>query len=134
MQLSCPTVVTEALPPRALERRSFAGHARASLQSKSFYGRHAMVDAKLKAQSPEAVGLDSAKVEELFARVAKEVDEGLLPACQVAIARKGRVGAFATFGAANDRSLFNVFSCTKAITSAAGWLVIQEGKLDVTER
>ena len=93
-----------------------------------------MIDAKLSAESPEAIGLDGAKVDELLKRVAKEVEEGLLPACQVAIAREGKVGAFATFGAATDRSLFNVFSCTKAITSAAGWLMIQEGKLDTTER
>jgi len=34
--------------------------------------------------------------------------------------------------ATND-TLYCVFSCTKAITSAAGWMVIQEGKLELDE-
>jgi CubicO group peptidase (beta-lactamase class C family) len=92
-----------------------------------------MIPAHLRAR-PEDIGLDGAKVEELLARVAREVEEGLLPACQVALARNGRVGALATFGAATDDSLFNVFSCTKAITSAAAWLLVQEGRLDLSTR
>jgi CubicO group peptidase (beta-lactamase class C family) len=92
-----------------------------------------VIDSHLRA-APEDVGLDGAKVAELLARGAREVEEGLLPACQVAIARKGRVAALATFGAAVDSSLFNVFSCTKAITSAAAWLLIQERRLDVRAR
>jgi len=93
-----------------------------------------MIGGGLMADSPEAVGLDSSKLAELAARVRKEVDEGLLPASQYAIARHGKVAAFETFGDATNESLFNVFSSTKAITSAAGWLVIQDGKLDVGER
>ena len=84
--------------------------------------------------SPEEVGLDPEKVAALSERVRKEVEEGLLPSCQYAIARKGKVAAFETFGNATNESLYNVFSSTKAITSAAGWLVIQDGKLDVNER
>jgi len=67
-------------------------------------------------------------------RARKEVDDGLLPACQVAIARHGKIAAIASFGSATDESLFNVFSSTKAITSAAGWLVMQDGKLKMDER
>lgn len=93
-----------------------------------------MIESHLRAESPEAIGLDSRKVAALLERVAKEVEEGFLPACQVAIARRGRIGALATFGAATDDSLFNVFSCTKAITSAAGWLLLQDGLLDIGER
>jgi CubicO group peptidase (beta-lactamase class C family) len=92
-----------------------------------------MIPDRLRA-TPEEVGLDPEKVDELLKRVTKEVEEGLLPAVQIAIARNGKVAALATFGAATDASLFNVFSCTKAITSAAGWLLLQEGLLDLSER
>jgi CubicO group peptidase (beta-lactamase class C family) len=93
-----------------------------------------MIDPHFVAASPEDVGIDSDKLDALLARAAKEVDEGLLPACQIAIARNGKVAALASFGSANDESLFNVFSSTKAITSAAGWLVMQDGRLDINER
>lgn len=92
-----------------------------------------MIDAKFRAASPEDVGLDPEKINELLARTAQEVESGLLPSCQMAIAREGRIAAFATFGDATDESLFHIFSCTKAITSAAAWLLIQDGLLDVTE-
>ena len=85
------------------------------------------------APDPESVGVDPQRLEELFARVAREVDSGLLPSCQIAVARKGKIAALRSFGAAQDDDLFCVFSATKAITSAAAWLLIQEGKLDISE-
>src|SRR5262245_53252179 len=93
-----------------------------------------MIDSFFLADSPESVGIDGDKLDELLKRAAKEVDEGLLPACQIAIARNGKIAALASFGTATDDSLFNVFSSTKAITSAAGWLLMQDGKLDIGER
>jgi CubicO group peptidase (beta-lactamase class C family) len=102
-----------------------------------------MPDAGLFAASPESVGVDPEKLEALFARVEKEVREGLLPSVQVAVARQGRIAGMRTFGAvthagrpapATDDTLYVVFSATKAITSAAAWLLIQEGKLDPAER
>jgi CubicO group peptidase (beta-lactamase class C family) len=93
-----------------------------------------MIDPHFVAASPEEVGIDTEKLDGLLARAAKEVEEGLLPACQVAIARHGKIAALATFGDATDESLFNVFSSTKAITSAAGWLLMQDDKLKMDER
>jgi len=102
-----------------------------------------MPNPNLFAESPESVGVDSERLEALFARVEKEVREGLLPSAQVAVARNGRIAGMRTFGnvshqgrpapATND-TLYVVFSATKAITSAAGWLLLQEGKLDPGER
>jgi len=95
------------------------------------------------AEHPREVGLDPAKVEELFKRAEREVAEGLLPSCQIAIARNGKVGAMKAFGhavqggvdqPATDETLYCVFSCTKAIVSSAIWILIGEGKLDVKER
>lgn len=79
--------------------------------------------------SIEELGLDPAKVEALLQRTRREVDEGLLPGAQIAIARHGKVGVCESFGNANDNSLVCIFSATKGITSAAAWLLFQEGKL-----
>lgn len=96
------------------------------------------------AESPESVGVDPERLEALLDRARREVREGLLPSAQIALARRGKLVALETFGharfeagaeaeATND-TLYCIFSCTKAITSAAAWLVIQEGKLSLDER
>ncbi len=83
---------------------------------------------------PVELGIDPGKLAELMDRVKKEVDEGLLPAIQVALAKNGKLALFESYGDATNDSLFCIFSSTKAITSAAAWLLIQEGKLDITEK
>ncbi len=108
-----------------------------------------MIDSHFVAPSPEAVGIDPVRLEALLARAAREVEEGILPSAQIAIARHGKLAALRSFGrvrhegrgttatptaAATDDTLYLVFSCTKAITSAAAWLLMQEGKLDAAER
>ena len=90
--------------------------------------------------SPEEVGLDPERLEALFQRAAREVEQGILPSAQIAIARHGKLVGMRTFGtvryeghpapATND-TLYCVFSSTKAITSAAAWMLIEEGKLDI---
>ena len=82
---------------------------------------------------PRSIGLDPERLRALTDRVRREVDEGLLPSVQVAVARDGRLGLFETFGDADNDTLYCIFSSTKAITSAAGWLVIQDGDLDIGE-
>jgi CubicO group peptidase (beta-lactamase class C family) len=100
-------------------------------------------DAAFFAANPEDVGIDSLKLEALFDRTQREIREGLLPAAQIAIARNGKLAGFRSFGTvkhqgqpapASNETLFCVFSCTKAITSAAAWLLMQEGKLAIDER
>ena len=82
---------------------------------------------------PRSIGLDPERLEALRARVRQEVNAGLLPSAQIAVAREGRLGLFETFGDADNDTLYCVFSSTKAITSAAAWLLIQDGDLDVSE-
>ena len=78
--------------------------------------------------------LNVEKVEALLQRAGKEVDDGLLPAAQLAIARQGEVVLQQSYGSAQDDSLICVFSATKAITSAAAWLLFQQGELAEEER
>lgn len=87
-----------------------------------------------KLEHATAAGLVPERLDKFVARVRREVDEGLLPAVQVAVARDGQVAYTDTFGAAGADSLFCVFSATKAVTSAAAWLLFQAGELDERER
>ena len=59
-----------------------------------------MSEAQFYASGPAEAGLDPAKVEAMLERAQREVREGLLPSCQVAIARNGKIGAAAAFGEA----------------------------------
>lgn len=74
--------------------------------------------------------LDAAKIDRLLARVRREVDEGLAPAVQIAVAHEGEVVVDATYGAPDD-SRFVVFSATKALVAAAVWSLIDRGDLDI---
>jgi CubicO group peptidase (beta-lactamase class C family) len=103
----------------------------------------AMIDPRAMASSPESVGVDSARLAELFERADREVREERLPAVQLAVAREGKIAALHHFGtvthegraaAASDDTLFVIFSCSKAITSAAGWLLLEEGRLRLDDR
>lgn len=95
------------------------------------------------AASPEAVGVDPERLEALYARVARDVEQGILPAAQVAVARHGRIAGMRSFGtvthegrpapATND-TLFVAFSCSKAVTSATAWLLLDEGLLTLDGR
>jgi len=87
-----------------------------------------------KLEHATVAGLVPERLEKFVARVRREVDEGLLPAVQVAVARDGKVAYTDTFGAAGADSLFCVFSATKAVTSAAAWLLFQAGGLEESER
>lgn len=81
----------------------------------------------------DGLDLDRAAVAALLSRARREVDQGHLPAAQVALAQHGRLAVFESFGAAEADSLFCIFSATKAITSSAAWLLKQDGLLDEAE-
>lgn len=102
-----------------------------------------MIDTTLMAARPEDVGIDSEKLEVVFARAARDVEQGVLPSAQVAVARQGRLAGMRTFGTAiqggserpaTDDTLYHVFSSTKAIVAAATWLLFEERLLRLDER
>src|SRR5438093_4431882 len=64
-------------------------------------------------------------VDDLLARARREVDEGLLPSCQLAVARDGEVILFESFGDA-PAPRYVVFSITKALVASAIWLLVGE--------
>jgi CubicO group peptidase (beta-lactamase class C family) len=95
------------------------------------------------ANNPAEVGLNPDKVQALFDRAEREIKEGVLPACQFAIARNGKIGLMHTFGEAvqggatkpaTNETIFVIMSATKALTASALWLLIQEGKVRPQDR
>lgn len=78
-------------------------------------------------------GIDKAKLDILRTRARKEVEEGLLPSVQFAVARSGEIVWSEAIGAAGIETLYPIFSCTKAVLASAAWLLIQEGQLDKDE-
>ena len=80
------------------------------------------------------LGLVVDRLKALLDRSEKEIEDGLLPAAQIAMARNGELLFEYAIGKANVDSLICIFSATKAITSAAAWLLIQDGKLSETEQ
>eukprot|EP01051_Picozoa_sp_SAG22_P017925 SAG22_NODE_2882_length_2126_cov_2.271337_1_plen_212_part_00 len=89
----------------------------------------------LLAPSPEAAGVSSTAVAALFASAEQHVVDGTLGACSLAVARHGRLAAAAAFGRdpssapVTDRSLFHLYSSTKAIVAAACWKLVDQGLL-----
>jgi len=71
--------------------------------------------------------VDDAALAELIARCQREVDEGLLPSSQIAVARGDQVITFETFGKAAPGSRYVIFSATKPVVASAFWLLLGEG-------
>ncbi len=102
-----------------------------------------MVAPAFVASKPEDVGIDPEKLEAVFARVKRDVDDGILPSASVAVARQGKVAGFRVFGQAmqggvmkpaTEDTLYSIFSSTKAIVGAATWTLFEEGLLKLDEK
>jgi len=73
--------------------------------------------------------LDDAKVDTLLERARREIDEGLLPSCQLALALDGDVIVDQCFGDSNVDTRYVIFSCSKGIVAGAVWLAFGDGIL-----
>ena len=77
-------------------------------------------------QSPATV--DRAGLDALVARARRDVDEGVLPSCQLALAHDGAVVVDETFGA-DASTRYVTFSVTKAFVGSLAWMLIGDGVL-----
>ncbi|MGH8977980.1 MAG: serine hydrolase domain-containing protein [Acidimicrobiia bacterium] len=80
---------------------------------------------------PTELGIDEAAWAALMTRARAEVDSGLLPSCQLALARDGRAVAI-TLGDAAPNSRYVIFSATKPVVASAVWKLIGSGAIDVS--
>lgn len=87
------------------------------------------------------VATPSAQTVALDARIARFVDEAVLPGAVVLTARNGRVEHLAAFGSQDvadgapmaPDTLFRIFSMTKPITAAAVMMLVDDGKVSLDE-
>ncbi len=86
---------------------------------------------------PRALGLNPQRLAKLDRAAAAAVRAARLPAAQLAVARRGRLGLLRSYSSAGpppETPLFVCMSITKALTSAAIWLLLQEGALRLEDR
>src|SRR5438874_11568221 len=92
-----------------------------------------------RAESPEQVGLSSARLERLAGVIRADVEKKVIPGAVLAIARGGRLGYAEAFGwrdreggaAMTSDAIFRVASMTKPITSVAAMMLAEEGRLEI---
>ena len=79
-------------------------------------------------------GTNQAKLDQLLTRAQREVDSGLLPSCQLAVAKDGEIIASEAFGNATTDTRYVMFSATKAIVASAFWQLLADGSLKTDQR
>jgi len=74
------------------------------------------------------------RVKSLLDRCRRDVEEGVLPSCQVSLAMDGEIVVEEAFGDATVATRYAVYSATKPFVAAAVWQLISEGAVDVDRR
>jgi len=75
-----------------------------------------------------------ARVDQLLARCRRDVEEGILPSCQMAVALDGELVVEEAFGEATTETRYVVFSATKPFVAGVMWQLITAGLVDPAER
>ena len=123
------------MPPNAYKRdrkRLAAGLLLAVCSSLSSYAADQLPSVK-----PETVGLSSARLDRLAQAIKQDVDHGRMPGAVVAIARKGKLAYYESFGfvdkAANTPmpkdAIFALASMTKPMVAVATLMLAEQGDL-----
>src|SRR3978361_403563 len=90
-----------------------------------------------------ALGFAAKPLDHLDALIQSHIAEGRYPGAQIALARNGKLALFRSYGeakteggsiAANNETLFLLFSQTKVLTSSAVWTLVEEGKLSFMDK
>jgi CubicO group peptidase (beta-lactamase class C family) len=77
--------------------------------------------------------LNPKAVSELLDRAQREIESGLLPSCQIALAINGELEVFETFGEETNDTRYVVYSATKAFVAGAMWALIGDGLVDSSQ-
>lgn len=83
----------------------------------------------MKSNSTASSPLVPAKVQALLTRVQREIDEGLLPSCQIALGYDGEIVLSECYGDTTPDTRYCVFSATKPMVAAAMWHLLAEGEI-----
>ncbi|EHR50089.1 penicillin-binding protein, beta-lactamase class C [Saccharomonospora marina XMU15] len=89
----------------------------------------------------EELGFDARRLSRIDRRMARYVDEGLLPGWLTVVARHGRVAHLSSYGhrdleaglGVEVDTLWRIYSMTKPITSLAAMMLFEEGEFELTD-
>ena len=75
-------------------------------------------------------------VDALVERAGREIDEGILPSCQLALAYDGEIVREVTIGdtPSGDATRYTIYSATKAVVVSAVWQLLAEGTIALDDR
>ena len=90
---------------------------------------------------PEEVGLSSDRLQRVGRALRSEIEAGKVPGAVAFVARKGRIVYFESFGVRDKASgdpmpkdaIFRLYSMTKPFTSVAAMMLMEEGKVLLTD-
>ena len=100
------------------------------------------VDARaLTATSPEEVGLSKERLARIGQALNGQIEARSFPGAVALVARKGRVAYFEAFGQLDPKTgapmtkdaIFRLYSMTKPFTSVAAMMLVEEGRLRLTD-
>ena len=91
--------------------------------------------------SPESVGVSSKRLEKISQAMQAEVEQKRLPGAVVMVARKGKLVYSQAFGKLNNGtdapmqidSVFRIYSMTKPLVSTALMMLVEDGKVQLTD-
>src|SRR5262245_20804206 len=95
----------------------------------------------LPSAKPDVVGLSPERLDRVGQALKAEIAKGKLPGAVVLVARKGRVAYFESFGLldkadgrpmTND-AIFRIYSMTKPLVSVAAIMLMEDGRLVLTD-
>jgi len=95
----------------------------------------------LPSATPESVGFSSERLARIGKVLAGEIEKGQYPGAVVLVARKGKIAYFETFGKLDPATgkpmtkdaIFRLYSMTKPYTSVAAMMLVEEGRLRLTD-
>jgi CubicO group peptidase (beta-lactamase class C family) len=99
-----------------------------------------MTELKIEAD-PAEVGLDPERLARIDAHFARYVDDGRLPGWLITVSRHGRLAYVARYGSRDleaglpvtDDTVWRIYSMTKPVTSVAVMMLLEEGRLSLTD-
>src|SRR5215208_6349676 len=95
----------------------------------------------LQPAKPEEVGLSSQRLAKIAEVFNQEIKDQKIPGAVVMIARKGKVAYHEAFGAQDKSaertmakdSIFRIYSMTKALASVGAMILVEDGKVQLTD-
>ncbi len=96
----------------------------------------------LPSADPDEIGLSAERLQRIADTLNRDIEDGKLPGAVVVVARYGRVGYFQAFGFLDREAgipmlkdaIFRLYSMTKPLTTVAAMILVEQGRLQLTDR